>query len=311
MTTRRTFLLGGTLGCLAAGCGGPELQPRLVIAGGEHGGLYIAFAELMAERLTRRFPDVSVDVLATDGSVDNLALIRDGKADLGLALSDVAQIDRRKFPQAAPSAVSRVYENYLQLVVADRSPVASIAGLRGLRVSLGAPSSGAAVTCDVMLRAAGLRPGVDLRVTHAGLEDGLVQLRDGTVDALAWSGGVPTPALSELDETFPLRMLGLDQLAGPMRSRSGYPYTSRRVPEVGYSPPGGAHTIGVPNLLLCRRDAPAELIDAVTELMVTDAGHLVPASVRGLQYLAPPAMIQTGAIPLHPAAVRAYRRLHG
>jgi TRAP transporter TAXI family solute receptor len=311
MTTRRTFLLGGTLGCLAAGCSGPDLQPRLVIAGGEHGGLYIAFAELMAERLTRRFPDVSVDVLTTDGSVDNLALIRDGKADLGLALSDVAQIDRHKFPQAAPSAVSRVYENYLQLVVADGSPVASIADLRGLRVSLGASSSGAAVTCDVLLRAAGLRPGVDLRVTHAGLEDGLVQLRDGTVDALAWSGGVPTPALSELDKTFPLRMLGLDRLAGRMRSQSGYPYTSRRVPDVGYSPPGGAHTIGVPNLLLCRRDAPAELIDAVTELMVTDAGHLVPAYVRGLQYLAPPAMIQTGAIPLHPAAVRAYRRLHG
>jgi TRAP transporter TAXI family solute receptor len=281
-----------------------------VIAAGEHGGLYIAFAELMAERLTRRFPDLSVDVLTTDGSVDNLALIRGGKADLGLALSDVAQIDRRKFPQAAPMAVSRVYENYLQLVVADRSPVASIADLRGLRVSLGAPSSGAAVTCDVMLRAAGLRPDVDLRVTHTGLEAGLVQLRDGTVDALAWSGGLPTPALSELDETFPLRMLGLDRLAGPMRSRSGYQYTSRRVPDVGYSP-GGAHTIGVPNLLLCRGDAPAELIEAVTELMVTDAGHLVPAYVRGLQYLAPPAMIQTGAIPLHPAALSAYRRLHG
>jgi TRAP-type uncharacterized transport system substrate-binding protein len=30
-----------------------------------------------------------------------------------------------------------------------------------------------------------------------------------------------------------------------------------------------------------------------------------------LQYLDPPSMIQTGLIPLHPGAIRAYRELHG
>jgi hypothetical protein len=40
-------------------------------------------------------------------------------------------------------------------------------------------------------------------------------------------------------------------------------------------------------------------------------GWEMKKSVRGLQYLAPPAMIQTGAIPRHPAALSAYGRLHG
>jgi hypothetical protein len=47
------------------------------------------------------------------------------------------------------------------------------------------------------------------------------------------------------------------------------------------------------------------------DVLATGARELVPPYVRGLQYLAPPSMIQTGLIPLHPDAVGAYRKLHG
>jgi hypothetical protein len=54
-----------------------------------------------------------------------------------------------------------------------------------------------------------------------------------------------------------------------------------------------------------------DLVGAVVDVLATDASQLVPPYVRGLQYLAPPTMIQTGLIPLHPGAVDAYRELHG
>jgi hypothetical protein len=47
------------------------------------------------------------------------------------------------------------------------------------------------------------------------------------------------------------------------------------------------------------------------DVLATDAPQLVPPYVRGLQYLDPPSMIQTGLIPLHAGAVGAYRKLHG
>jgi hypothetical protein len=50
----------------------------------------------------------------------------------------------------------------------------------------------------------------------------------------------------------------------------------------------------------------ADLVAAVVDVLATDAPQLVPPYVRGLQYLAPPTMIQTALIPLHPAAVGAY-----
>ena len=39
------------------------------------------------------------------------------------------------------------------------------------------------------------------------LRDALAQLADGGIDALVWSGGVPTPAIADLDTELPLRIL--------------------------------------------------------------------------------------------------------
>jgi TRAP-type uncharacterized transport system substrate-binding protein len=91
---------------------------------------------------------------------------------------------------------------------------------------------------------------------------------------------------------------------------SGYPYLVRGVPTGAYVPPG-LRSIGVPDLLLCRQDIADDVVAAVVDVLATDAAQLVPPYVRGLQYLAPPSMIQTGLIPLHPGAIRGYRKLHG
>ncbi|NHA70255.1 TAXI family TRAP transporter solute-binding subunit [Phycicoccus sp. CMS6Z-2] len=299
-------LLGG-LGALA-GCA-PDLPPRLTIAAGDDRGIYIAFARLLAERVADR-TGVEVEVLRTEGSVDNVRRVRSGEADLGLTLADALGDP----VPAEVRAVARVYENYLQLLVRAGDPVRTLADLRGRTVSLGARGSGAAVTGAALLRAAGLRegPGADaVRVTHAGLAAALGSLRAEEVDAVLWSGGIPTPAVSALDREVPLRMLDLARYVDPLAA-SGFPYAPRRVPPVGYAPPGAdARTVGVPNLLLARAALPDRVVGAVVEVLVRRAAVLLPDYVRGLQYLTPATMIQTSPVPLHPGAVDSYRALHG
>ena len=305
--SRRVLILGAAV--LAAGCIRGRPQGRIRVAAGEPGGLYLAFAELLAERVRVRFPDIGIEVVPTQGSVDNLARLRAGDVDMGLALADVAEQDQAAGDvQAAPQAVARVYENYLQLVVRESAGVRHLADLRGQRVSIGAAGSGAAVTSQVLLDTAGLTTHV--QAVRLGLREGLARLSDGGVDALVWSGGVPTPAIAELDATLPLRMLDIGDRAEPMADGSGYPYVARRVPTVSYVP-AGLRSIGVPDLLMCRAGTPPDVVAAVVEVLATEAPRLVPRYVRGLQYLDPPAMIQTGRVPLHSGAVDAYRRLHG
>jgi len=82
--------------------------------------LYLAFAELVAKQLKARYPDMAVEAVPTEGSIDNLARMRSGEADLGLALADVAERDLATGRAGtAPLAVARVYENYLQVFFCD------------------------------------------------------------------------------------------------------------------------------------------------------------------------------------------------
>jgi uncharacterized protein len=305
--SRRGFLFATAV--LAASCGRIAPDGRMRIASGERGGLYLAFAELLAKQIQTRYPDIGVDAISTEGSVDNLARLRSGDADLGLALADVAERDLATGPEGtAPLAVARVYENYLQVIVRDSAAVHGLTDLDGQRVSIGPGGSGAAATSEVLFEAAGLGGRVDM--LRYRLHEGLGRLADGSVDALVWSGGVPTPAISELAAKVPLRMLDIGQFAAPMTQLSGYPYLVRQVPRGDYVPPG-LRSIGVPNLLLCRYGVEVDMVAAVVNVLANDAPQLVPPYVRGLQYLAPPSMIQTGLIPLHPGAVSAYRILHG
>jgi uncharacterized protein len=305
--SRRAFIVATAV--LAAGCARTQPGGRLRLAAGDPGGMYLAFAEILAKRVQARYPNITVDVLATEGTVENLARLRSGDVDMGLTLADVAERDRAADPAAAaPRAVARVYENYLQVIVRDSAAAQQLSDLQGMRVSFGAARSGAAATSEVLFEAAGLRGRVDMLTFR--LRDALARLADDSLDALVWSGGVPTPAIADLHAELPLRILDISPLAAPMSHLADYPYVVRRVPTGGYVPPG-IRSIGVPDLLLCRHDIAADLVAAVVDVLATDAAQLVPPYVRGLQYLAAPSMIQTGLIPLHPGAVGAYRKLHG
>ena len=305
--SRRAFILATAV--LAAGCIRSEPGGHVRLAAGDPGGLYLAFAEILAKRVQARYPNITVEVLPTEGTVENLARLRSADVDMGLSLADVAERDRATGAAGtAPQAVARVYENYLQVIVRDSAAAQQLSDLQGMRASIGPPGSGAAATSEVLFEAAGLHVPVDM--LRYRLRDGLARLADGGVDALVWSGGVPTPAVADLDAKLPLRMLDIGPLAAPMSRLAGYPYVVRRVPTGGYVPPG-IRSLGVPDLLLCRQDIAVDLVAAVVDVLATDAPQLVPPYVRGLQYLDAPSMIQTGLIPLNPGAVGAYRKLHG
>jgi TRAP transporter TAXI family solute receptor len=306
-------LVPGAASAALAGCRGSD-PGRLRIAAGDEGGIYVAFARLLARRLEERVDGLEVEVQITGGTGDNYRRLARGEADLGLGLADSVAAAADSGDGDRVLALARTYENYVQLVVAADGPVRRVSDLAGRDATLGATGSGAAVTGAVLLRAAGLttKGPRRVRVQHAGLDSSLDQLRRGGTDAVLWSGGIPTPLISELDEQFPLRMLDLGALVPRMATESGFRYIARRVPRVRYAPePGQATTVGVPNFLLARPGLAHGVARTVVEVLAEDAARLIPDFVLGLQYLTPGLMIQTSPVPLHPGAVAAYRGLHG
>lgn len=195
------------------------------LASGEVGGLYHAFARLLAAAAAGS-DAVRIEPVVTRGSRENLKMLVRGDAELALTLAD--SVDSASGPIRA---LGRVYENYLQLVVLADSPIAAVTDLRGARVNLGAQGSGAALTGERIFTAAGLKPRTDITATHLPLDKAVTALRRGTVDALLWAGGLPTPGL-EIPAR--MRLVDLADLVRPMRERFGHLYDRVTIPADAY-----------------------------------------------------------------------------
>lgn len=299
---RRLFLLGLLA---AAGCGGGGPSGDLTIAGGEQGGLYFDFATLLAAQLG---PDLRGTPRATGGSLENLKLLKEGSVDLALTLADAAQ---RADPALELRVLGRVYENYLQLVVRADDPAQTVHDLAGRVLSLGALGAGASLFGDRMLVALGLVGDHRPTVEHLLLGDAVQALAANRIDALLWSGGIPTPKLSTLDQQVKIRLLPLAELLTAMRDQYGSVYEQVPVPAGVYRAEREVPTIGVANLLVCRASLADDVAAAVTRTLVEQAAALVPQQALGTQFLDVRSLIGTAGLPLHPGAAATYRTLHG
>ena len=325
---RRTALRAG----LAAGLAGillpalnaciSENRPATVtVAGGEPGGFYLEFSTLLAESLQRHGVADRAVALTTGGSLDNLESLLTGTATFAVALADAAaqQLAAKGPSSVGIAALGKVYENYVHCVVRKNSGIRNFTQLAGRTVAVGQPGSGTSLITPRLIEAAGLKssPGGGstrentVTVMNLGLNDGLKALQSGSVDALFWSGGVPTAAISAANKETGLGFLDLSALIPAMRTRYGIFYDRVLLPEGGYEGAPAVWTVGVANLLLCRNDLDDRTVNRTVELLVDHAQELVPRSSLGVQFLSPESLINTAGLPLHPAAAAAYRKLHG
>ncbi|WP_067467368.1 TAXI family TRAP transporter solute-binding subunit [Actinomadura macra] len=305
--TRRTvLLLAAGLPATVAGCSGaPGVRARLRLATGEAGGAYEVLGERFAAELHRGGLDATV--LRTAASVENLAMLAGGRAELGFALADSA--DRAVRVERRPvAALARMYMNYVHAVVPAGSPVRSAADLAGRRVSIGAALSGTAVTAGRVLAAARLTE--PARTSTLGLDASMRALRAGGVAAFFWSGGVPTPALDAFARTTPVRLLALGGLVAPLRRAHGPVYEMAEVPAGEYGGGRPVPTVGTPSYLVCRVSLPGDVAFTVTKILFAGRDRLEAPDAPGGR-LDRRYAIGTGAVPLHPGAARYYRSVYG
>ncbi|MGW1892368.1 TAXI family TRAP transporter solute-binding subunit [Streptomyces sp. NPDC002004] len=289
-------------------------MPRLRLATGPMGGPYHAFGRALSEAVTRSGDRVEVVPVRTSASVDNLHRLDQDSAQLALAMADVAEDavhGRDEFSRPVPvTALARVYVNYTHLVVPARGPVRSVGALAGRPVAAGADGAGVHVLARRLFRAAGLTGDRAVRELRLDLAGSVKALRDGTADALVWSGGVPTPALSALARTMPLRFLPLDGFVGALREQYGSVYTAVTLPAGAYGLREPVGTIGVGNYLTTRPDVSAGAVRELLQVVFGGWRNLLRDVTAGAR-LEPRFAIFTGGVPLHPGAVAYYRSVYG
>jgi hypothetical protein len=284
------------------------------IATGGTGGVYYPYGGGIAKVLNESLPNVRATAEVTAASVDNLKLIRDGKADVAFALADTladAVAGRGPFAGAPVPAASLavLYSNYTQLVTTASSGVARIADLKGKVVSTGSPGSGTEVIAFRVLRAAGLDPDRDLTRHGLGASESSDALKDGKVDAFFWSGGLPTSAVQDLSHTpgVSIRLLPTADLVPALRTQYGDLYFPLEIPAGAYPGLGApVPVVGVANVLVVNRSMDEQLAYDVTRVLFEKQSDLaaIHPEARNLKL---ETATKGSPAEFHPGAARYYR----
>jgi uncharacterized protein len=310
------FAVACSGGVVAVSCSfGTEGDVRyLSIATGDTGGVYYAYGGGLAKVVSEYVPGVRATAESTAASVDNLKLIRDGKADVAFTLADTAA-DAAKgqgpFAGAPPvpaRALAVLYFNYLHLVTLDPA-IATLPDLRGRVVATGLPGSGTEITSRRTLSAAGLDPDRDLTRRGLGPTQGADALKDGKLDALFWSGGLPTPAFLDLahSPSVRMRLVPTAPALDALRGAYGDLYTALEIPSGTYRGVDAAvPVVGVANLLVVRSDMSDELAYQLTRVLFDHQSDLAAIHPEAKK-LSLPSAVKGSPLEFHPGAVRFYR----
>ena len=213
----------------------------LSIATGGTGGVYYPYGGGIAKILNENLPGVRATAEVTSASVDNLKLIRDGRADLAFTLADtLAEAVGGRGPFAGRpvpvTSLAVLYTNYTHVVALGSSNIRSIADLRGQVVSTGSPGSGTEIIAVRILRAAGLDPDGDVTRQGLGVSESAGALKDGKIAAFFWSGGLPSAAVQDLAHTtgITIRMIPTGDLVARLQQEYGALYFAATVPAAAY-----------------------------------------------------------------------------
>jgi TRAP transporter TAXI family solute receptor len=301
---------------LAGACtdGGASRARFLSIATGGTGGVYYPYGGGLAKVLNENVPGIRATAEVTSASVDNLKLIRDGKADIAFALADTVAdaVNGRGAFTGAPvpaASIAVLYSNYTHLVTLARSGISTVADLRGRTVSTGSPGSGTEVIALRVLRAAGLNPETDVTRQGLGASESAGALKDGKVDAFFWSGGLPTAAVQDLAHShgITIRMIATGDLVPTLRREHGPLYFPLDVPAAAY--PGVTSpvaVVAVANVLVVNRSLPEQLAYDITRLLFEKQAELAAIHPEA-RHLSLQTAVKGSPADFHPGAMRYYR----
>ena len=257
---------------------------RIGIATGNTTGVYYALGNAFAEQVAATTGGkLKVTAAETGASVQNIEQLVADRYQVAFSLFDTATdavAGKGSFtsPQKV-QALARIYDNYTQVVVRTDAGINSVADMKGKRVSTGSAKSGTEVIAQRVLTAAGLNPDTDIQPQRLDLTKTVDGMKSGTIDAMFFSGGLPTPGITDLFTTAGGKVKFIDitpQL--PKMAELNPAYQKGDIPGDTYKTGAAVPTIVVPNVLLVREDLDPNIACVLTKTLFDKKDNLVKAN---------------------------------
>jgi len=208
-TTFKSTLLGLSAAALLAGAAATaQAQEKFVTIGtGGQTGVYYVVGQSICRLVNRGQADHNIKCTApsTGGSVANLNAIANGEQDMGVVQSDWQYHAYNgtapdKFPQGANKelrAVFSVHPEPFTVVARKDSGIKTFDDLKGKRVNVGNPGSGARGTMEVVMEKLGWQMSDFKLAAELQSAEQASALCDNKIDAIVFTVGHPSGTIKE------------------------------------------------------------------------------------------------------------------
>ncbi|GAB3293062.1 TAXI family TRAP transporter solute-binding subunit [Epidermidibacterium keratini] len=249
-------------------------EGQLTIATGNSSGVYYVLGGGIANLISNNSDGkVKATAAETGASVQNIQQLVAGDYDIAFTLADTAAdaVEGKgafEGNKADIKALARIYSNYTQVVVRKDSGIKSVEDMAGKTISTGSPKSGTEVIATRLLESAGLNIDSDISAQRLDLQASVDGMKDGSIDGLVWSGGLPTPAITDLFTSIGGDVEFIDVTPQLKKLQDiNQVYAEGTIPADTYGTPSEIKTIVVPNLLVVSSDFPTNNACAITQMI--------------------------------------------
>ena len=283
------------------------------LASGPVSGQYFRFAKAVSALAKKH--QFTIQPLPTDGGIENLALLRSGKATLALTQSDVAWQALRgngaftgQAPYGGMRVIANLYPEAVHVLVRAKGPQ-QIADLRGKRINLGLPGSASRDTAFAVLAAHGLQTEDFAEVTSLDLQAALEALHEDKIDAVIAVIGLPADAIRSASENMALRLLPLESEAVAFLEKNRQGSFAFNIPAGNYTQQNKAiASLAVSSLLISDATlSTGEAENLARELFQPHLAWLQLGSIQGAQ-LSKAKALQVYGLPLHNGVTEALNK---
>ena len=235
---------------------GPPPPKHFRFAAGMPGGAYVEFADSYKRLLANKQVGIDMEVVETQGSIDNLHLLQDPNSGVAAALVQGGVVPSPAMAKGL-LALGSVAREPLWLFYRSDRPLNRVSELAGRRIAVGAEGSGTRPVAMQVIVANGLDPEVSpTDILSIGGKDAIKGLRDGSLDAALFVMSVDSPRIQQLLQDDSLRLMSFERAEAYLRR---YPWLTRvDVPQgllsLSKDQPKSDITLLAPSAMLVVRD---------------------------------------------------------
>jgi TRAP transporter TAXI family solute receptor len=280
---------------------------HLTLAAGTSSGESYILGNALKTVVERHYPRVKITLLETGGTVENLQMLEDGRAQLATAQADIT-------PGPRARALAVLYDDTFQLLVAKDSQAQSLVDLGGHRIAL-AQSGGQYQSFLRVVEHFGLQA-ADFHFVGTSDANAGEEFLKGQADAIFRVRAIGDPSIEQLVQSGRVRFLPIEHAAAMKIKHPSF--QSALIPVGAYlgNPPVPTQdfpTVAVHRSLLARENASVTAIRAVTEVLMERRQEMmeeIPARMTEVRLLLVQVRRpepQAGLGPaLHPGALSFY-----